>query len=140
MTMESIDTIVDTNLKAPLFWMKAVIPLMVNQSSGTIVNISSVAGKTAFPYWSVYCATKFGLTAATESVKEEQRHNGIRVVAIHPGAVNTPLWTLIEPGLSLNRNNMLSPDDVAQAVLFALDQPDHVLVEDIQLTPLKPAL
>ena len=140
MTLESIDTIVDTNLKAPLFWMRQVIPVMVNQGSGAIFNISSVAGKTAYPFWSVYCATKFGLTAATESVKEEQRQNGIRVMVVHPGAVDTPLWTAIEPGLELQRDNMLSADDVTQAILYALHQPAHVLIEDIQLSPLKPAL
>lgn len=140
MSLESIESIVDTNLKAPLFWMKEVIPVMVNQSAGAIFNISSVAGKTAYPFWSVYCATKFGLTAASESVKEEQRQNGIRVMVIHPGAVDTPLWAEIEPGLTLHRENMLSADDVTQAILYALHQPAHVLIDDIQLSPLKPAL
>jgi NADP-dependent 3-hydroxy acid dehydrogenase YdfG len=124
-----------TNLLAPVLLTRHVLPHMVQQGGGTVVNISSVAGKTAFPYWSVYVASKFGLSALTEAVGEEQRSNGIRVVAIHPGAVDTPIWDGIDA--NAQRANMLQPETIANAVLFALNQPDGAWVSDITVKPLR---
>src|SRR5690606_28865868 len=120
--------------------MRAVLPSMIHQHSGTIININSVAGKEAFPYWSIYDASKFGLTAMTEAVAEEQRCNGIKVVGIYPGAVNTPIWESIELNHEPQRDGMLDPETIAEAILHVLRQPEKVLIKDITLTPLKPAL
>jgi NADP-dependent 3-hydroxy acid dehydrogenase YdfG len=138
-TDEEISQTIDTNLKAPIFLMKAVIPSMVarytnSKIGGSIININSVAGQTAYPYWSVYCASKFGLKAVTDSVAEEQRKNGIKIVGIHPGAVDTPLWDGIE--LSANRTGMLTSQDVANAVAYVLQQPDNVHIPELTIRPL----
>lgn len=138
--LEEIDRTIDINLKGPIYLMRAALPYMVRQQGGVIVNINSVAGKTAFPYWSVYDASKFGLHAITAAVAEEQRQNNIKVIGIYPGAVDTPIWNTIELNHEPEREGMLDPETIAEAVLYALDQPAKVLVSDITLSPLKPAL
>jgi NADP-dependent 3-hydroxy acid dehydrogenase YdfG len=131
---------IDTNLKGPIFWMQAALPAMVTRQRGTIININSVAGLNAFPYWSVYDASKFGLRAVTDAVAEEQRSNGIRVVGIYPGAVRTPIWDDLDLAQAPDFTSMLAPEDVAQAVRHVLQQPPHVLTKAIEIQPLQPAL
>jgi NADP-dependent 3-hydroxy acid dehydrogenase YdfG len=138
--IEEIDETIDTNLKGPIYLMKYALPVMVHQHSGTIINLNSVAGKTAFPYWSVYDASKFGLRAITEAVAEEQRTNHIRVIGIYPGAVDTPLWEGIEINHEPNRAGMLKSETIADTILFALQQPEEILMREIELVPLIPAL
>jgi NADP-dependent 3-hydroxy acid dehydrogenase YdfG len=138
--VEEIDRTIDTNLKAPAYWMKFVLPSMIQHQHGTIININSVAGKTAFPYWSIYDASKFGLHALTTAVGEEQRSNHIRVAGIYPGAVDTPIWNTIELNHEPKRDGMLNPEDVANAVLYLLAQPQGVYIPEITLAPLQPAL
>lgn len=140
-SIEAIDKTIDTNLKGPAYAMRAVLPHMAVKGQGTIININSIAGKSAFPFWSVYDATKFGLHALTEAVAEEQRSNGIRVVGIYPGAVDTAIWDNIDTqGQGPDRTGMLTPAQVAEAVVYVINQPPHVFVSDITLMPLKPAL
>ncbi len=138
--IEEIHRTIDTNLKGPIYAMRAVLPVMIQQNGGTIININSVAGKTAFPYWSLYDASKFGLHAVTQAVAEEQRCNNIKVVGIYPGAVDTPLWETIELNHEPKKDGMLDADTVAEAVVYVLRQPQKVLITDVTLTPLQPAL
>jgi NADP-dependent 3-hydroxy acid dehydrogenase YdfG len=139
-TVDSISDTIDTNLKAPFYLAKYALEPMVAQQSGTIVNIDSIAGKTAFPYWAVYDATKAGLKAMTEALCEEQRSNNIRVLGIYPGAVDTDIWDSVDLESAPNREGMLQPDQIAEAVVFALKQPSSVFVSDITIQPTKPAL
>ena len=113
---------------------------MVAQQGGIIVNMNSIAGKTAYPYWSIYDASKFGLDAITTAVREEQRRNNIKVIGIYPGTVDTPIWETIEMGSEPDRSGMLHADDIANAIVYALQQPNKTLVEEITLAPLNPAL
>lgn len=130
-----IDQTIDVNLKAPIYMMKFVLPLMIHQGEGWIVNINSTAGKIAYPYSSVYCATKFGLKAVTECVDAEQKQNRIRVIGIYPGEVHTSMWDALEPGVTQDPNRMLAPEDVAQAVRYVLTQPTRAFVKDVTLVP-----
>ena len=139
-SVEEIDRVIDTNLKGAMYWMRAVLPAMVHQHSGAIVNVNSVAGKTAYPYWSVYDASKFGLDAVTTAVREEQRSNNIKLISIHPGAVDTPIWNTINLDHEPNHDGMLDANTVAEAILYALTQPEKAMIEEIILTPQKPAL
>ncbi len=140
LSIEEIDRTIDTNLKGAIYCMRAVIPVMVAQQGGIIINVNSVAGKTAYPYWSVYDASKFGLHAVTEAVADEQRSNHIKVVGIYPGAVDTPIWD----GLGLDQepdyNGMLDARNVAEAITYIIRQPEKVHVREIVLAPLRPAL
>ena len=130
-----IDITLQTNLLAPILLAKHVVNYMVSHSiKGSIINISSIAGQTAFPYWSVYCASKFGLSALSQSLGEEQRSNHIRVCTIHPGAVDTPLWDGVE--MTANRAPMLQANTVADAIIFALNQPAGAWLSELTLKPL----
>lgn len=111
---------------------------MVHHGGGFIININSIAGKTAYPYSSVYCASKFGLTALTECVAQEQRVNNIKVVGIYPGEVDTPMQKRVEPHVQKHSDNLLDPEDVAEAVRYVLTQPQKAMVKDITLVPLHP--
>ena len=137
---QTISDMIDLNLKAPFWLSKAALQPMVEQQTGTIVNVNSVAGKTAFPFWSVYDATKAGLKALTEALCEEQRSNGIRVMGLYPGAIDTTIWDAIDMANVPSREGMLQVEQVAEAVIYALKQPQHVYVSDITIQPLKPAL
>ncbi len=139
-SIADIDRTIDTNLKGCMYAMRAVIPQMVQQQGGTIININSVAGKTAYPYWSVYDASKFGLHALTEAVAEEQRNNHIKVIGIYPGAVDTPIWDGLQLESEPRREGMLTPEDIAEAVVYALNQPTNLFIKEIILGPLKPAV
>lgn len=127
------------NLKGALFMMQHTLQYaMVPASSGLIININSIVGKTPFPFWSIYDASKAGLKAASDAIADEQRSNGIRVASIYPGAVDTPLWEQIEPQHRLNPKGMVPAESIADAVEFMVNQPAHVLVNDMTLTPLNP--
>ncbi len=101
------------------------------QAGGHLFTIASIAGRSGIPSWSAYSAAKFGVLGFTEAIREELRPRGIRVTAVIPGAVDTPLWDTI-PG-AWNRANMLQPDDVARAIARAADEPPHVSIDEIAL-------
>ncbi len=138
LTLDELDNTIDINLKGPMYAMKYAIPHMVHHGGGTVININSVAGKTAYPFSSVYCASKFGLAALTECVAGEQRSNNIKVIGIYPGEVHTPIWDTIEPGVRQKPEHMLDAQDIAEAVRYALTQPSKAFVKDITLVPLNP--
>jgi len=138
---ETIDAVIDTNLKGPLYLMQAALSqAMVTQQSGTIININSVAGITAYPYWAVYDASKFGLRALTEAVAEEQRSNNIRVTGIYPAAVDTPLWQTVEPNHTPDKTGMLTSQQVADAVWYVWQQPAQCHVKELVLSALNPSV
>lgn len=138
--VSQIEAMVATNLIAPLVLSRYALEVMVPQSNGVIININSIAGKTAFPYWAVYVATKAGLKAATEAMAEEQRRNGIKILGVYPGAVATDIWDAAELASAPDKEGMLQAAQIAGAVVYALKQPPHVFVSDITLQPTNPAL
>lgn len=136
--LSDLNATIDVNLKGPMFTMRAVLPHMVHQGEGWIININSTAGKIAYPYSSVYCASKFGLTALTACVCDEQRYNNIRVIGIHPGEVQTDMWNVLEPGVVQKPEHMLNPEDVSEAVRYALKQSPRSLIRELTVVPLTP--
>ena len=143
-----LHAMVDLNLKAPMLLSKYALQAMLNQPKlvgrgmGTIININSIAGKTAFPFWAVYDATKAGLKAFADALCEEQRSNGVRVVGIYPGACDTAIWETLDLAEddTPDKTGFLRPAQVAEAVVFALNQPAGTLVSDITLMPTAPAV
>jgi 3-hydroxy acid dehydrogenase / malonic semialdehyde reductase len=140
MTLEDINRTIDTNLKGAIYFMRSVIPVMVQQQSGTILNINSIAGKTAYPYWALYDASKFGLHAITEAVAEEQRSNNIKVIGIYPGAVDTAIWQGLHLEQEPKKEGMLNAEHIAESVAFILTQPSKVFIKELHISPLQPAL
>jgi short-subunit dehydrogenase len=101
------------------------------QAGDSIVNILSVAAKTGFPSWSSYAMSKFALEGFSQSVREELRPRGIRVINIYPAATATEIWNGVEGNWP--REKMMSANDVAEAVRYALAQPPSLAVESIAL-------
>jgi NADP-dependent 3-hydroxy acid dehydrogenase YdfG len=137
------EQMIDVNLKGVLYCTAAVIPYMMTNKSGHIVNISSVAGRIVFPAGSVYCATKHAVTAFSEGLRQElsQRYN-IKVTCIEPGVVSTELPnTITDKSLesfvkSVKEMESLKAEDIANAIMYSLDSPEYLNINEILLRPL----
>ncbi|EMK3377993.1 SDR family oxidoreductase [Vibrio vulnificus] len=135
----------DVNVLGLLNGMQAVLAPMKARNSGTIINISSIAGKKTFPDHAAYCGTKFAVHAISENVREEVAASNVRVTTIAPGAVETELLShttsqQIKDGYDawkVDMGSVLAADDVARAVLFAYQQPQNVCIREIALAPTK---
>jgi 3-oxoacyl-[acyl-carrier protein] reductase len=125
------DTMLDTNLKAVFLLSKAVVPEMIARGSGSIINISSLAGKNTFPNGSVYCASKWGLMGLTGCMAEDLRGHGIRVAAVCPGSVGTEFSN----HSGRDPSKLLQAEDVAHAVEMILTQGEQSFISEIQMRP-----
>ncbi|GAL13579.1 oxidoreductase [Vibrio astriarenae] len=135
----------DVNVLGLLNGMQSVLTPMISNNSGTIINISSIAGKKTFPNHAAYCGTKFAVHAISENVREEVAAANVRVTTIAPGAVETELLSHtssqdIKDGYDSWKEEMggvLAADDIARVVEFAYNQPQNVCVREIALAPTK---
>jgi 3-oxoacyl-[acyl-carrier protein] reductase len=110
--IDSIDMTIDVNVKGVLYAARAVLPLMIEQQSGTIINVSSGAGLSGHPGMVSYCASKFAVVGFTKSLAQEVRSQGIRVFGICPGRVATDM----QEAVSGKRVGM-SPEKVAHKIV-----------------------
>ena len=136
------DQMIDVNIKGVLYCTAAVIPHMYAKKSGHIINISSVAGRIVFPSGSVYCATKHAVTAFSEGLRQEfSTRSNIRVTCIEPGVVSTELTnTITDESLqsfveTSKKMNSLNAEDIANAILFAVEAPSHVNINEVLIRP-----
>ncbi|MDO8641316.1 MAG: SDR family oxidoreductase, partial [Nitrosarchaeum sp.] len=136
------DQMIDVNIKGVLYCTGAVITHMLENKSGHIINISSVAGRIVFPAGSVYCATKHAITAFSEGLRQELSvRKNIRVTCIEPGVVATELTNTITDeslqGFVENAKKMesLQAEDIANAIVYAVESPNHVNVNEILIRP-----
>ncbi|HVB56905.1 MAG TPA: SDR family NAD(P)-dependent oxidoreductase [Candidatus Acidoferrales bacterium] len=125
------DSVLDTNLKSVFLLSKAVAPGMIRRRGGQIINIASLAGKSAFAGGAIYCASKWGLLGLTQCMAEDLRPYGIRVSAICPGSVATDF----SPHAGKDVSKMLQPDDVAHAVEMLVTQEPRSFISEILLRP-----
>lgn len=132
---------VETNLLGSMYAVHAALPHLL-QSKGAVVQISSTSGRTASGLGGVYSATKFGINAFAEALRQEVTEQGVRVVLVEPGFVATELASHITiPEIQAMAKTMadsirtLEPEDIANAVLYALTQPAHVAVNEILIRP-----
>jgi NADP-dependent 3-hydroxy acid dehydrogenase YdfG len=127
------DAMLTLNLRAVMVCCRAVLPAMLRQRSGTIINVGSIASKRALPGSAVYTATKTAVDAFSRVLAEELRPHGVRVGVLVAGAVDTPLWDTL--GGSPPREKMLRPEDVARAALLMAALPPHASLEELTLLP-----
>ncbi len=136
------DGMIDVNIKGVLNGVHAVASGMVARKHGTIINISSVAGRKTFPNHVAYVGTKFAVHGLSENLREELSAHNVRVVTIAPGAVDTDLLShttddAIKTGYEAWKADMggkvLAAEDVANAIYFAYSQPDGVCIREIVL-------
>lgn len=132
---------VETNLLGSMYAVHATLPHLL-RSKGAVVQISSTSGRTASAGGGVYAATKFGITAFSEALRQEVTAQGVRVIVVEPGFVATELTTHItDPAMQAAAKGMaesmrtLKAEDIAGAVLYALTQPEHVAVNEILIRP-----
>jgi 3-oxoacyl-[acyl-carrier protein] reductase len=121
------------NMRAPFVLTKHVLPHMIKQASGDIVNIASLAGKNSFVNGTGYAATKWALRGWASSLMLEVRQHNIRVVTVFPGSVDTTFSTSGKRGATITQ-----PEDVAAAVVFALTAPARSMFSEIDVRPTKP--
>lgn len=141
--VEDWERMIDVNVKGVLYGIAAVLPVMLQQGGGHVVNVGSVAGRRPFPGGSVYSATKFAVRALNWGMQLElSAARGIRVTDVQPGVVATELLDHIpDPQrregfeAAWAERRMLRPEDVASAVLFAVTAPEHVNVNEILVRP-----
>ena len=138
--VEGWDRTLSVNLRAPFLLSKAAFPIMREAGGGTIVNVSSVAGKKGWANASAYCASKFGLTGLTEALADEGRPHGIRAIVLYPGAMATN-WGAFSPedraegdAEQASPSLALPPSGVADFIAwFAASPREFVLTEGIIL-------
>ena len=132
-------TMFDVNIMGLLNGIHLVLKGMKERKHGTVVNISSVAGRKTFPNHAVYCGTKFAVHAITENIREEVASSDVRMITIAPGAVETELLghTTSEEIVSgyedwkESMGGALVADDIARSILFAYSQPQNVCIREI---------
>lgn len=135
------EAMIDTNVKGLLYMTRIVSPWMIAKQSGHIINISSIAGKEAYPNGSVYCGTKHAVAAITKAMRIELMPSGIKVSSIAPGAVETE-FSLVrfrgdeEKAAQVYKGFIpLSAKDIAETILFVLSRPPHVNIDDLLIMP-----
>lgn len=134
-------SMLDVNVHGVLNGIQAVLGGMLARRHGTIINVSSIAGRKTFPNHAVYCGTKFAVHAISENLREEVSHHDVRVITIAPGAVETELLShttdvVVRTGYEEWKRTMgpvLRADEVADAILYAYQAPQHVCIREIVL-------
>ncbi|MBK7253224.1 MAG: SDR family NAD(P)-dependent oxidoreductase [Ignavibacteria bacterium] len=132
---------IDTNVKGLLFVSRCIIPLMLKNNSGHIINIGSIAGREVYPMGNVYCATKHAVDAITKSMRMELVDTGIKVTTIDPGLVETEFGLVRYRGdaekakTAYTGMEPLTPDDVAETIIFAATRRENFVIAEMVLLP-----
>jgi NADP-dependent 3-hydroxy acid dehydrogenase YdfG len=141
-SLDEWQQMLQVNVTGVLNGIKTVMSGMLERKTGSIINISSVAGHRAFANHGVYCATKFAVTAITETLRQEGAEHNVRCMQISPGVVETELLghtsskEIIEQYEDWKKvMTALAPEDIARSVMFAYEQPAHVCIRDIIIAP-----
>jgi clavulanate-9-aldehyde reducatase len=141
--VEHWQRMVNVNVLGLMYCTHAALPLMQEQGAGHIVNVSSVAGRTARLGSGVYNATKWGVGAFSESLRQEALNYGVRVTIIEPGYVDTELQGHNEHPMVVERmakdkeqiGKVLDAEDIANAIVYAVQQPEHVSINEVLVRP-----
>lgn len=134
------DEMFDVNVKGLLSLTRGLLPFMIRNKSGHIVNLGSVAGRWTYPGGAVYCATKFAVRALSEGLRMDLVGTGIRVTNIEPGMVNTE-FSKVRFGDQAAADKVyagmtpLSAQDVAESILWCVQRPAHVNIQEIVIYP-----
>ena len=135
------DAMLDINVKGLLYVSKAIIPNMITNNAGFIVNIGSIAGKEVYKDGNVYCASKFAVNALNKSMRLDLNEHNIRVSAIHPGLVETEFSDVRFKGDTQRAKTVyqgfkaLQAEDIADIINFVVTRPYHVNIEDLVVYP-----
>ncbi|HCW7501083.1 TPA: SDR family oxidoreductase [Staphylococcus aureus] len=125
------DSMIDVNIKGTLYTAQAALPTMLEQSSGHLINIASISGFEVTKSSTIYSATKVAVHTITQGLEKELAKTGVKVTSISPGMVDTAITAAYNP----TDRKKLEPQDIAEALLYALTQPKHVNVNEITVRP-----
>ncbi|PQJ79839.1 SDR family NAD(P)-dependent oxidoreductase [Polaribacter porphyrae] len=140
-SIDDWDAMLDINVKGLLYVTKAIIPKMIENNDGFIVNIGSTAGKEVYRNGNVYCASKFAVNALNKSMRLDLNEYNIRVAGIHPGLVETEFSDVRFKGDTERAKTVykgykaLQADDIADIIHFVVTRPYHVNIEDLVVYP-----
>ncbi|MCW5514858.1 SDR family NAD(P)-dependent oxidoreductase [Muriicola sp. Z0-33] len=135
------DAMLDINVKGLLYISKAIIPEMIKNGSGHIINIGSTAGKEVYPRGNVYCASKHAVDAINQGMRIDLNEHGIRVGAVNPGLVETEFSDVRFKGDTERAKTVykgfqpLLAEDIADIILFVITRPYHVNIADLVVMP-----
>jgi len=134
-SIDEIKEVLDTNLYGAIYAIKSVLPQMIEQKQGTIINILSVAAEKVLTKSSIYAASKAGLLAYTNVLREELREHNIRIINVLPGATRTPIW----PNSALEKygERMMSPTELAKLIYHVYSINSNLVPEEITIRPIK---
>ncbi len=140
-SMEDVETMIDSNLKGLLYVSKRIIPFLINNKKGHIINISSIAGKETYARGMVYCASKSAVESISKGMRLELNPHGVRVTNIAPGAVETEFSMVRFKGNQEKADQVykgfkaLTAEDIAETIRFAYESPAHVQIADLLVLP-----
>jgi 3-oxoacyl-[acyl-carrier protein] reductase len=136
LSREHLDEMLDVNLKGTVYAIRAALPHMLGRE-GDVITLASEAGRRGLPYEAVYCASKFGQVGLTRALDHELREHGIRCTNVCPGGVATEF--ALEDGRGRSEDvlpGMMTAEDVAEVVVFALERPRHFRILETALRPM----
>ncbi len=139
--LDDWDAMLDINVKGLLYVSKAIIPKMIEQQKGHIINIGSTAGKEVYPKGNVYCASKHAVDAINQGMRLDLNAHGIRVGAINPGLVETEFSNIRFKGDTDRASTVykgfkaLQAEDIADIIHFVISRPYHVNIADLVVMP-----
>ena len=134
-SINEINDIINTNLLGSIYAIKAVLPQMISNGGGTIINILSVVTKKTFTKSSIYSASKMGLLGYTNSLREEVRKHNIKVINVIPGATATAMWS--KDMRSEFSERMMTSEDIARVLVWAFLQKENLVTEELLLRPIE---
>ena len=134
-SINEINDVINTNLLGSIYAIKAVLPQMISNGGGTIINILSVVTKKTFTKSSIYAASKMGLLGYTNSLREEVRKHNIKVINVIPGATATPIWSKEIRNQFSDR--MMTAEDIARVLVWAFLQKENLVTEELLLRPIE---
>jgi NADP-dependent 3-hydroxy acid dehydrogenase YdfG len=132
-SIDEFNEIIDVNLKGVYYGIRSVLPSMIERRRGWIINIISVTVKKVFTNSGAYAASKAGVLALGNVLREELRAKGIKVTSIIPGATETEMWP--DNVLKKHGKRMIPPEEIGRVVASMLRTPDSVMVEEITVRP-----
>lgn len=132
-SIQEINDIINTNLLGSIYTIKYVLPGMIENGGGTIINILSSAAKKVFTASSAYTASKSGMLGYADVLREEVRKYNIRVINIIPGATETPMWS--QEIRKENSDKMMTGEEVARVIVWSYLQKGNLVSEEIMVKP-----
>ena len=134
-SIQEIKDVINTNLMGSIFTIKQILPHMIKNGGGTIINVLSVVAEKIFKRSSIYTASKMGLLGYTKVLREEVRKYNIRIINILPGATETPMWP--QEIRNKKTDEMMKPEDLAQLLVWLFLQKRNMVTEEITLRPIQ---